>query len=92
MKIPKRIESMQFDDLIALRERLSEAIASMASSIKRDLQAKIDRLDGLTTGKRGRPAGRPHALKGRKIPPKYRNPKNPSESWAGRGMMPLWMR
>jgi DNA-binding protein H-NS len=35
---------------------------------------------------------RPHALKGRKLVPKYRNPKNSKETWAGRGMMPLWLK
>jgi DNA-binding protein H-NS len=26
------------------------------------------------------------------VPPKYRNPKKRSETWAGRGAMPLWLR
>ena len=26
-----------------------------------------------------------------KVAPKYRNPKNPAETWAGRGRKPLWM-
>ena len=30
-------------------------------------------------------------LKGRKIPPKYRNPKNPEETWTGRGRQPKWL-
>ena len=30
-------------------------------------------------------------MKGRKVAPKYRNPKDPSETWAGRGAMPRWM-
>ena len=30
-------------------------------------------------------------VKGRKVAPKYRNPKNRSETWAGRGAMPRWM-
>ena len=33
--------------------------------------------------------------KGRKgkgsVAPKYRDPKNPENTWAGRGRMPLWM-
>jgi CRP-like cAMP-binding protein/DNA-binding protein H-NS len=28
---------------------------------------------------------------GRKIEPKYRNPENPSETWAGRGLTPKWL-
>ncbi len=31
------------------------------------------------------------SLSGRKVKPKYRNPKNRSETWTGRGRMPLWM-
>ena len=29
--------------------------------------------------------------KGVKVEPKYRNPGNPAETWAGRGMPPKWM-
>lgn len=31
------------------------------------------------------------SLSGRKVKPKYHNPKKLSETWAGRGRMPLWM-
>ena len=34
---------------------------------------------------------RPDALKGRKLPPRYRNPKNRKETWAGRGNRPRWL-
>ncbi|MBA6412297.1 H-NS histone family protein [Parahaliea sp. F7430] len=27
-----------------------------------------------------------------KVEPKYRNPENPSETWAGRGRKPLWLQ
>jgi len=27
----------------------------------------------------------------RKVPPKYRNPENPTETWAGRGRRPKWV-
>jgi DNA-binding protein H-NS len=26
-----------------------------------------------------------------KVEPKYRNPENPSETWAGRGLRPRWL-
>jgi DNA-binding protein H-NS len=29
--------------------------------------------------------------KGSKVPPKYRNPDNPTETWSGRGQHPRWM-
>ena len=31
------------------------------------------------------------SLAGRKVKPKYRNPANKAETWAGRGRQPLWM-
>ena len=31
------------------------------------------------------------SLAGRKVKPKYRNPTNKAETWAGRGRQPLWM-
>lgn len=30
------------------------------------------------------------ATAGRKVPPKYRNPDNPEQTWTGRGRSPLW--
>ena len=35
--------------------------------------------------------GKVSKLKGRKVPPKYRNPSNKSETWSGRGMKPRWL-
>jgi DNA-binding protein H-NS len=35
--------------------------------------------------------GRGSKLKGQKVKPKYRNPGKRSETWTGRGRMPLWM-
>ena len=30
--------------------------------------------------------------KGTKVAPKYRNPKDPSQTWTGRGVAPKWMQ
>jgi DNA-binding protein H-NS len=35
--------------------------------------------------------GRRSKIKGRKVKPKYRNPDKRSETWTGRGRMPVWM-
>ena len=39
--------------------------------------------------KRGKASSRG---KGRPVAPKYPNPKEPSQTWAGRGLQPLWLR
>src|SRR5205085_7911707 len=39
--------------------------------------------DSAKRAPKGKPTG--------KVPPKYRNPANPSETWAGRGQQPKWL-
>jgi len=90
MKSP---EAMSFDELLAFRERLSGLIGRLVKRQRKVLQNQISQLDTLAAGsggRRGRPPGRPHALKGRKIAAKYRGPNG--QTWAGRGMMPVWLR
>ena len=35
--------------------------------------------------------GKAHPLKGRSVAPKYRDPENLSQTWAGRGQAPRWL-
>ena len=91
------LKSLSFDELLDLRERVDEYIRGLVTTIRADLQGKLARVDKLITplGRSGKVAAwvkRRKSLKGRKLPPKYRNPKKPSETWAGRGATPLWLR
>lgn len=43
------------------------------------------------TGAARKGSGRKSPAKGAKVPPKYRNPANPDQTWAGRGMQPKWL-
>jgi DNA-binding protein H-NS len=42
-------------------------------------------------GRRAGGNGKTHSLKGRTVEPKYRDPANPSQTWAGRGLAPKWL-
>ena len=89
----KNPEAMSFDELLTFRERLVVLIGRLVTRQGKTLQDQISQLERLTAAarpRRGRPPGRPHGLKGRKIAPKYRGPNG--ETWAGRGMMPVWLR
>jgi DNA-binding protein H-NS len=35
--------------------------------------------------------GKPHTMKGIKLPPKYRNPADQAQTWTGRGVDPSWV-
>lgn len=93
----KQLRSMSFEELIAVKEQVEALIADRALAVRKQLQEKLSQIEGYTRPSSGRRASvrlgrRPHALKGRKLAPKYRNPKNSTETWAGRGMMPRWLK
>jgi DNA-binding protein H-NS len=86
------LKSLSFDDLIGLRNSVVTLIRKKAKATRAELESKLAALGEFSPGEsRGR--RRPEsALKGRRVPAKYRNPKKRSETWAGRGAMPLWLR
>ncbi len=90
------LRSMSFDDLIALRDNVARTISKKAKSARKELEQKLALLEGFGIGGGGRGGARRKtrgsALKGRKVAAKYRNPKNRSETWAGRGATPRWLR
>jgi DNA-binding protein H-NS len=77
---------MSIEGLIELRDSLTAQLAKRRTL----LEAQIAHLEvGAVARRRGRPPGLRSALKGRKVPPKYRGPKG--ETWAGRGVAPRWL-
>src|SRR3982074_247504 len=92
MKRPQ-LRSMSLDQLVELRDTVGGWISKKAGQARNELEPQLARLGDIGGGKRrGRPSGRRSKLKGRKVAPKYRNPKNRSETWAGRGATPRWLK
>ena len=89
-----KLKSMSFDDLVALRDSVVRLISDKATSARRELEIKLAAIEGLGLSRGGTrdPKPRGSKLKGRKVAPKYRNPKDRSETWAGRGATPRWLR
>jgi DNA-binding protein H-NS len=95
MARPKNLAKMSLEALIDLRDSITATLSAQAA----ELQKQLSRLTGAGNGagsgaKRGRKPGRPRgsALKGRKVPAKYRSRKDAKLTWAGRGATPRWMR
>lgn len=88
----KQLSTMTFEQLIAMKARVESAIAVRVDQERKRLTADLERLDTMADGKprRGRPRAN-GAGKGRVLAPKYRNPANPKETWAGRGLKPRWL-
>ena len=84
------LKSMSIDALIGLRGKIDAVLTAKVQDERRTLEselAKLQRVD-MSAGKTRASFGR--GLRG-KVAPKYRNPENPVETWAGRGLKPRWL-
>ncbi|MBY0319228.1 MAG: H-NS histone family protein [Reyranella sp.] len=87
-----KVKSMAFNELVKAKAKIEAELELRAAKERSSLIEAIGRLRKLSkTNANGDGAGRPHALKGKKLPPLYRNPKNRDETWAGRGNRPRWL-
>jgi DNA-binding protein H-NS len=85
------LKTMSIDKLVKLRDQVEAALASKVTEQRRALESELSKLGHFQGG-----AGRAKSVFGRGgarggVVPKYRNPDNPSETWAGRGLKPRWL-
>jgi DNA-binding protein H-NS len=88
----KNPENMTVAQLVELRGHIDRMMIAKQNSERaalRDKMAAMAKSHGLTIdelfGKNGRGKGNGS------VPPKYRDPKNPANSWSGRGRMARWL-
>jgi DNA-binding protein H-NS len=84
------LKSMSIAKLQGLKSQVEAAIAEKTKSRRHELETELSKLSSYVDGgPRGRSAGRggPRGS----VAPKYRNPDNSSETWAGRGLRPRWL-
>jgi len=80
--MPKiNLSGMTVEALMDLRKRVDETLHRRRAELQQQLTA--------LTGGRRVSGGRGSALKGKKVPPKYRSASG--ETWAGRGARPRWL-
>jgi DNA-binding protein H-NS len=82
------LKAMSIDRLSKLREQVDSALNAKVIDERRAVQDQLSKLDRLAAGGRGK--GVRGGLRGA-VAPKYRNPDNPAETWAGRGLKPRWL-
>jgi DNA-binding protein H-NS len=85
------LKSMSIDKLLTLKNQVNSILSSQVSEQRRALESELSKL-GRFQGR----AGRGKVAFGRggargAVAPKYRNPENPAETWAGRGLKPRWL-
>jgi len=88
------LKALSFDELLELRDQVDAAISTQIESERRALETKLARLNRFSDSpaRAGDGLGEaPRPQKFGKVPPQFRNPDNPSETWSGRGLRPRWM-
>jgi DNA-binding protein H-NS len=74
-----KLPGMSIEGLMDLRRRVDEMLHERRAELQKQLE-KFALVGGRGGGS---------ALKGKKVPPKYRSPSG--ETWAGRGARPRWL-
>ena len=82
--MPKvNLSGMTIEALMDLRKRVHETLLEHRAQLQKQLEMMA------VVGSRRVVRGGGSALRGRKVPPKYRGPSG--ETWAGRGAKPKWL-
>jgi DNA-binding protein H-NS len=84
------LKSMSISRLTDLRHRVEAALANKVIEQRRTIESELAKLSRFQGAKTLRRMGTEFGLRG-PVPPKYRNPQNPEETWAGRGLRPKWL-
>lgn len=82
-----QLESLIADAQQQLEKKRSEARSAVVKEIRR-MAATV----GLEVDLKGQGASSTRRPGRAKLPPKYRNPANSSETWTGRGPRPQWFK
>jgi DNA-binding protein H-NS len=97
MKFGKfNLSSLSMDELWALHEEVGNVLSEKITNEKRELEERLARLNGGMMAKINRSdlqVAERRTVR-RKYPPvlpKFQNPSDPSETWAGRGKQPRWL-
>jgi hypothetical protein len=77
------LSSMSVEALLKLRDDVGRVLSQKATQLEEQLSKLGAEVD---SGRRGRGS----AMKGRKVPVKYRDKEG--NTWAGRGAQPVWLR
>ena len=81
------LKSMSVDELWSLHELVVAELSRKITAERAILENRLRQLGSAAGNLEERLGRRPYP----KVQPKYRNPKNRNETWAGRGKQPRWL-
>jgi DNA-binding protein H-NS len=83
----RNLKAMSIDQLWLLHEEVVAELGRKIADEKARLEDRMRKLGSVKFNGKLNRERRPYP----KVLPKYRNPKNPAETWAGRGKQPRWL-
>ena len=85
----QELKSMSAEELWSLHEQIASVLASKIAAEKERLDRRLQQLGVSRSAppKKVSHARRPYP----QVFPKFRNPAQPGETWAGRGKQPRWL-
>jgi DNA-binding protein H-NS len=94
MRKKLNLDAMSVDEMWQLHDEIGRILSARLTSEKRELDKRLALLRGENELHQQEPPSNDAPRVRRKYPrvfPKYRNPKQPSELWSGRGKQPRWL-
>jgi DNA-binding protein H-NS len=85
------LKTMSIDKLLNLKSQVEATLASKVTEQRRVLELELSELTGFQGGKGSSKSAFGRGGARGSVAPKYRNPENPAETWAGRGLKPRWL-
>jgi DNA-binding protein H-NS len=82
------LKSMSIVKLTKLKDQVDAILHTKVTDQRRSLEAELTKLSRFSGSQLRSKGGR--GVRG-PVAPKYRNPDNPGETWAGRGLKPRWL-
>lgn len=83
------LRSLSTDELWALHEKIGDALGKKLAAEKKTLEGRLKLLKQARAEQTApEPERRPYPP----VYPKFKNPDDPSETWAGRGKQPRWLK
>ncbi|MBR1168006.1 H-NS family nucleoid-associated regulatory protein [Bradyrhizobium sp. DASA03005] len=81
--------SMTTAELWRLYDEVTAVLSRRMTAEKAKLEERLRKIEGTAaSAQNGERPRRPYPP----VLPKYQNPKNPSETWSGRGKQPRWLK
>jgi DNA-binding protein H-NS len=85
------LKTMSIDRLVGLRDQVNATLNAKVIDQRRTLESELSKLGRFQVGGARAKVGIGRGGARGSVAPKYRNPENAAETWAGRGLKPRWL-